>query len=419
MRYLVPPRAVPARIDLFRIAVVLIPSLSALSASGAIDWSAVEYTPFAEMQAVNADGSPSWRVPTVPPDELQAYRLFGVVVNDPSTMLNATPAYAPEGPMWNMGGEWQVGIQAIDSSRTPAELVGDIGGAYLYMGQNYGNHVWHFPDASYSYTDAEWAAEMARLNYPIDAATGEPVTEPLRKGDLIEVRARGGLAYKGKFNVNEQHENDPAYDFEIVLLSRDVPVEPVPFTLADIKDAANSEYFDPTRQSGGELYQARYVRLEDVQIADASGWESYGRITVTDGEGRTFPVRLGVDPCWDACSPPSGTFDLLGLFDQDSFSGKGGYQMWTFGLDEFLLDADLNADGFIGSADLDTVRANWGRSGPGDISGDGTVGSADLDLIRANWGFGTLCQPAAVPEPAFFAGVAGMLACLAFRRRAG
>ena len=56
------------------------------------------------------------------------------------------------------------------------------------------------------------------------------------------------------------------------------------------------------------------------------------------------------------------------------------------------VSGDLNGDGAVGSADLDIVRANWGRSVTpgslldGDPSGDGTVGSADLDIIRANWG---------------------------------
>ena len=66
------------------------------------------------------------------------------------------------------------------------------------------------------------------------------------------------------------------------------------------------------------------------------------------------------------------------------------------------LPGDLNDDGFVGSADLDIVRANWGQSVDagclecGDPSGDGSVGSADLDIVRANWGEGS---PVSVPEP--------------------
>ena len=85
-------------------------------------------------------------------------------------------------------------------------------------------------------------------------------------------------------------------------------------------------------------------------------------------------------------------------------------------LDNFLLEAisgvepldgDLDGDGFVGSSDLDIVRANWGQNvdagclSCGDPSGDGLVGSADLDIVRANWGAGT--PPASVPEPGVFA----------------
>ena len=61
-------------------------------------------------------------------------------------------------------------------------------------------------------------------------------------------------------------------------------------------------------------------------------------------------------------------------------------------IEQSPLSGDLNADGFVGSADLDIVRANWGQTVPagslsdGDPSGDGLVGSADLDIVRANWG---------------------------------
>jgi hypothetical protein len=56
------------------------------------------------------------------------------------------------------------------------------------------------------------------------------------------------------------------------------------------------------------------------------------------------------------------------------------------------LPGDLNGDAVVDSADLDIIRANWGRTvipgslADGDANGDGTVGAADLDLVRANWG---------------------------------
>ena len=75
---------------------------------------------------------------------------------------------------------------------------------------------------------------------------------------------------------------------------------------------------------------------------------------------------------------------------------------YTVPSEEPGIDGDLDGDGYVGSADLDIVRSNWGATvTPGDSadpSGDGTVGSADLDIVRGNWGQGT-APAAAVPEP--------------------
>ena len=73
------------------------------------------------------------------------------------------------------------------------------------------------------------------------------------------------------------------------------------------------------------------------------------------------------------------------------------------------IPGDLNLDGYVGSADLDIVRGNWGRQVPpgdlmrGDPSGDGYVGSLDLDIVRSNWGTSCPNNPLGqVPEPSTF-----------------
>lgn len=68
------------------------------------------------------------------------------------------------------------------------------------------------------------------------------------------------------------------------------------------------------------------------------------------------------------------------------------------------LPGDANGDGFVTSADLDLVRANWGQIGDfgaiqGDLNADGAVNSGDLDLVRANWGRSFGDNPVGVPEP--------------------
>jgi len=274
------PRALAAILNILAVSLAL--TATAAWGQGRFeDFDQIPYTPFRDMQAVDADGLGTWQVPIPGGSFDPGYKLRGVVLNDPMDMLDMTPNHIPSGPgtMWQLGGTWQVFIESVslpgDAAEHP-ELIGDFGGAAVWMGQNYGNHIWHHPDGpffsgtyadstAYSYTDADWglvadgptAGEMGRLNWPLDARTGLPVTEPLRAGDLIEVRARGGLFYSGKFNANEEHDNDPRFDFDIVLLDRDLPLVPTEISIPDVKDPGDAFLFDPTRQSGAEYYQAR------------------------------------------------------------------------------------------------------------------------------------------------------------------
>jgi hypothetical protein len=73
------------------------------------------------------------------------------------------------------------------------------------------------------------------------------------------------------------------------------------------------------------------------------------------------------------------------------------------------LIGDLNADGFVGIADLNIILSNWNKSVPigdwqqGDIAGtgDGFIGISDLNVVLSNWNTGT--PPAIsgqnIPEP--------------------
>ena len=72
--------------------------------------------------------------------------------------------------------------------------------------------------------------------------------------------------------------------------------------------------------------------------------------------------------------------------DCDGFADNISLILTTIGK-----EGDLSGDLAVGSADLDIIRANWGRSVvPGDVlsgdaNGDGLVDSSDLDIVRAHW----------------------------------
>ena len=134
---------------------------------------------------------------------------------------------------------------------------------------------------------------------------------------------------------------------------------------------------------------------------------SLGGVDVTfDGETVVSPGES-----WELyiSDPITATDEIMELLFYDA--GDVSYYQVSF-LDDVqifrinasapILPGDLDGNGFVGSSDLDIVRANWGQSvtpgdfAAGDPSGDGLVGSADLDVVRANWG---QTAPSAVPEP--------------------
>jgi hypothetical protein len=301
---------------------VALASLLIVSPAIGQDWETIPFIKHSEYQAVNSDGSSAYGG-TFP------IRLIGVVANNTEDWLDPTPDYDPGYSPWQMGGEAEFFLQAVNLDETPwdpdpANPFDDFGGTACWMGQNYGNHIIH-QDPFFSYTDAEWTAELGRLGL----FGGDGVTNPLAVGDLVEVRVRGGLSYQGKMNVNEQHNSDPANDFEVVVLQRGFGVpDPEPVQLADLKDAADQFIFDPTRQTGGEHWQGGLVRLLNLQVETAVEWTSNTDIEVTDGV-RTLSVHLGLNPGFDGTVlfQPGEIFDLIGVLDQKDPTYQGGYRL--------------------------------------------------------------------------------------------
>jgi len=282
----------------------------------------ITYTPtkHSVYQAVNSDGTAAW------PSGGQPYpiQMIGVVINNPWDMLDYSLS-ASGVP------QWQVFFQAVDPYQFPdlisdPELyANDFGGTAMYMRKV------HPRDPNIYYTDDQWLAEMQRLNYP--NYQGSPVTEPLRRGDLVLVQANApGLFFRGKYNINEQHSTDPAKDFYITILQRNVPLSAAQITLADLKNPDDSFKFDQTRQTGCERYQGSLVHLDGLLLVNPQNWALDGTVTVKQGN-LTFPLKLGIDPALAAINAAllaTTPFSLTAILDQEDSGSPytDNYRLW-------------------------------------------------------------------------------------------
>ena len=278
----------------------------------------------ANLQAVTSTGTSAW-------SGLFPLTLRGVLLCNPDEMLDVTPDFLPwdnGANQYRMGGEWQVTLQAVDP--------GDRGGTTCWMGQNYGNQPWiHESDSSYP--NEAWVTEVLRLNFDPSSL------HPFRAGDLVEVTVRQALFYGGKRNVNEGHDIDQAYNFDLRIVAPNYGLpEPEVITLADVtqpggiasEPATWRPIFDPTRATGGEHYQGMRVRLNGLGLVTTQGWNptnTWGSrlCTVTDGAGRFFSLR---HPRHDIGAPPANKFDVIGIFSQESGSGSqgtNGYELFV------------------------------------------------------------------------------------------
>jgi hypothetical protein len=249
------------------------------------------------LQGVYSDGTPTYLPSPTPLSEPITVR--GMVINNPGDMLNYSTAASPQ---------WQVFFQATEP--------GDFGGTALYMRKS-------TPWLGQNYTDGEWASEMTRLNFP------GGVTSPLQRGDMIEVTAKApGMFYGGKYNINEKHLTDAAYDFSIAILSRGNPLVAAAISLADLKLPDNSFQFDQTRATGNEHYQGSLVHLDNL-LLDSGTWALNGTVMVRQGD-LTFPMLLGLDPGLLSANPGTSSFSLTAILDQEDSAAPytNNYRLW-------------------------------------------------------------------------------------------
>lgn len=309
--------------------------------------------------------------------------ITGIVLNNPEDILNTEPNYNTTAG--NIGGQWQIFIQGVD---------GDHAGTAVWMGQNYANRM---GSGAERYTNEEWIGELNRINN----INGHQI----RQGDLVRITGFA-LDYNGKANINERHDTWSDMDFTVEWLEQtpNLPEAQV-ITLADVKDAANNDIFDATRQTGGEYYQARLVRINGVHIVSGT-FTPDATVTVGDGTGRTLPVKLGLSPNFNT-KHLNDTFDIIGIFDQDGYTT--GYYIWVTGYNggqkvlgiEPPVRGDANDDRMVDVGDLGILAANYnhnlkaeGIDSPlwrsfGDFNGDGIVDVGDLGILAANYRVGS------------------------------
>ncbi len=294
-----------------------------------------------EFQAVDQTGEQTYKAS-------DKVILEGIVLNNPSDMLDPT-ADDTITETFNISGQWQIYFQGEGD---------DHAGTAVWLGQLYSNLPWVEPDGGYS--NEEFIAELNRLN----AAQFSP-------GDRIRVTGYF-LSYKGKLNINEQHNKDPDHDFTVELLERGVGLpRPEVVTLDELKDDSDSFIFDPNRQRGGEYHQARLIKIEDVNFVDANDWGPNAELMITDGT-KTLPVKLGRgNGIYAGSNNLTEPFDVIGIMDQESFDLTGGYRLYVMNYD--------------GNGSILATREHRMANKPGDTNMNGVVDFVDLARLGEDW----------------------------------
>jgi hypothetical protein len=272
---------------------------------GGLSWGDPSVAPVShsQFQAVNSSGEQTYTA-------TQKVILEGIVLHNPADMLDPTPDDTIT-ELYNLGGQWQLFFQGEGE---------DHAGTAVYLAQLYDNLPWILPGGGYS--NAQFIAELARLN-----------AARFSVGDRIRVTGYF-LSYKGKMNINEQHNNQPDHDFTIEVLERGVGLpKPEVVSLDELKDDQDRFVFDPARRVGGEYYQGRLIKIEEVNIVDADGWGPGGTLTVTKGT-KTFPVKLGRgNGIYPGSFNLSQPFDVIGILDQESTDLRSGYRLYVMNYD--------------------------------------------------------------------------------------
>ncbi len=169
-------------------------------------------------------------------------------------------------------------------------------------------------------------------------------------------------------------------------------------------DVTGTLHMDHGQISSINLDVASTGRLE-IGLGGLVAYENFAGIDMAGAATLAGTLELSII---DDYTPVIGdSFDflvyasLVGAFDtvEGLSLGGGKHLLLTYGANALTvtvhLAGDLNGDGFVGIADLNTVLGNWnqdvaaGVGTVGDPTGDGFVGIADLNFVLGNWNAGT------------------------------
>jgi len=294
-----------------------------------------------EFQAVDASGEHMYNA-------TDKVILEGILLHNPADMLDPTPDDTIT-ETFNISGQWQIFFQGEGD---------DHSGTAVWLGQLYNNMPWISPEGGYS--NEEFIAELSRLN----ATQFSP-------GDRIRITGYY-LSYNGKLNINEQHNKNPEHDFSIEVVERGLGLpRPEVVTLDELKNVEDDFIFDPNRQRGGEYYQGRLIKIEDVYFVDANGWGPHGELVITDGT-KTFGVKLGRgNGIYAGSNNLTEPFDIIGIMDQESPELTSGYRLYVMNYD--------------GNGSVLAGREHRLADKPGDINLDGVVDGVDFAEFVEDW----------------------------------
>jgi hypothetical protein len=291
-----------------------------------------------DLQQVGPDGFP---VQGCYAYDYNSASIEGIILNKPEQMMDVNE-------------EWQIFVQGNTGAHA---------GTAIYMRKN------NFSPGQI-YSEQQWADELYRIGHD---PNGNYEFQP---GD--RVRVTGFIMfYRGKANINEWHSIDPNNNFVIDLIDPAAGLpQPKPITLAMVKDANNNFIFDYTRAIGCERYQGMLVRVNDVNIISGN-WQPDGHLVIGDNNGHVFDVNLGFGPGFTKYPMPTGTIDVVGIFDQEApgeypyFDFKAGYRLWVMNYDgngSVLTDncglngyfaGDINRDCIVNFADFAELASDW------------------------------------------------------------